>query len=96
MNVQIESSWATHLAEEFSKPYFEELTSFVRQEHLNATVYPPPQNIFNAFELCPFDEVKVVILGQDPYHGQGQANGLSFAVGTNIPIPPSLQNILRK
>jgi uracil-DNA glycosylase len=81
MNVKIEPSWAKELGEEFEKPYFKELTEFVKGEYARGkTVYPAPKNIFRAFELCPFEKVKVIILGQDPYHGARQANGLSFAV----------------
>ena len=96
MKVNIHPSWAEHLAEEFEKPYFKELAGFVREEYKRGTIYPPPKNIFRAFELAPFDAVKVVILGQDPYHGRGQANGLCFAVGENISLPPSLQNIFKE
>jgi len=96
MDVQIESSWKKRLSDEFDTPYFKELTSFVKQEYQSTRVYPAPQNIFRSFELCPFDNVKVVILGQDPYHGAGQANGLSFAVGTDAKLPPSLQNIFKE
>ena len=76
MNVQIEESWKQHLAPEFEKDYFIRLTEFVRSEYQTATIYPPGRFIFNAFNLCPFDKVKVVIIGQDPYHGPGQAHGL--------------------
>lgn len=76
MNVQIEESWKKHLAPEFEKDYFVQLTDFVRNEYAHTTVYPPGRLIFNAFNLCPFDRVKVVIIGQDPYHGPGQAHGL--------------------
>lgn len=96
MNVKIDPSWKEHLAGEFEKPYFQELAQFVREEYKNETVYPPPKYIFRAFDLCPFDEVKVVILGQDPYINRGQANGLSFAVGKEIPLPPSLRNIFKE
>jgi uracil-DNA glycosylase len=95
-DVVIEPSWKKHLADEFSKPYFTELTDFVRKEYKDEIVYPGPKYIFRAFELCPFDKVKVVILGQDPYHGKGQANGLSFAVNEGVKIPPSLQNIFKE
>ncbi len=94
--VKIEKSWKNVLKDEFGKPYFKELTDFVRKECAKSTVYPPPKDIFRAFELCHFDEVKVVILGQDPYHGKHQANGLSFAVNENIPLPPSLRNIFKE
>lgn len=96
MNVRIEPSWAEHLKGEFEKSYFEELTKFVKDEYKNGVVYPVPKNIFRAFDLCPFDKVKVVILGQDPYHGQRQANGLAFAVDRDEKIPPSLQNIFKE
>jgi uracil-DNA glycosylase len=95
-DVSIEPSWKEHLSEEFSKPYFKELTEFVRNEYKSEVVYPGSKNIFRAFDLCPFEEVKVVILGQDPYHGVGQANGLSFAVNEGRAIPPSLQNIFKE
>lgn len=96
MNVQIEPSWKEALSEEFEKPYFKELTSFVRKEYLEGKVYPQPKDLFRAFDLCPFDQVKVVILGQDPYHGLNQANGLSFAVHAGVRNPPSLQNIFKE
>ncbi len=96
MEVRIEESWKKRLEGEFEKPYFQELTKFVREEYVNGAVYPRPENIFRAFELTPFDEVKVVILGQDPYHGPNQAIGLSFAVNEGIPLPPSLRNIYKE
>lgn len=96
MNVRIEPSWAAALAPEFEKPYFKTLTDFVRDEYRTKTIYPPPGKIFQAFNSCPFDEVKVVILGQDPYHGPGQAHGLCFSVNDSVPIPPSLQNIYKE
>ena len=96
MNVKIEDSWREHLSEEFAKPYFTELTNFVRQEYQTATCYPPGRLIFNDFNLCPFDKVKVVIIGQDPYHGPGQAHGLSFSVCDGVTFPPSLQNIFKE
>ncbi len=96
MNVKIEAGWKQVLASEFEKPYFKELTDFVRQEYQSSTVYPPGSYIFNAFEHCPFDKVKVVILGQDPYHEPGQAHGLSFSVQDGIPFPPSLVNIFKE
>jgi uracil-DNA glycosylase len=95
-DVKIEDSWKEILKEEFEKPYFEQLSKFVKDEYLKNKVYPHPKNIFRAFYLCPFNDVKVVILGQDPYHGAGQANGLCFAVSENISIPPSLQNIYKE
>ena len=94
--VQIEASWKEHLQQEFSKPYFEQLTQSVRQEYTAGTCYPPGRLIFNAFNLCPFHEVKVVIIGQDPYHEPGQAHGLSFSVQEGVPYPPSLQNIFKE
>lgn len=96
MEVKIEPSWKEVLQEEFSKEYFNALTQFVRTEYKQGGVYPPPKNIFRAFDLCPFEKVKVVILGQDPYHGAGQANGLCFAVEKDIRLPPSLQNIFKE
>lgn len=96
MNVKIEQSWKEKLRGEFEKAYFAELTRFVKEEYKNGAVYPAPKNIFRAFDLCPFDKVKVVILGQDPYHGERQANGLAFAVDEGVPVPPSLQNIFKE
>lgn len=96
MNVRIDPSWQKRLAEEFDKPYFAELAAFVKGEYGKGAVYPPPAHIFRAFDLCPFEKVKVVILGQDPYHGRGQANGLCFAVGDGVALPPSLQNIFKE
>jgi len=96
MEVKINQSWKAHLADEFSQKYFEELTEFVKKEYKEGTVYPAPKNIFRAFDLCPFEKVKVVILGQDPYHGPRQANGLAFAVDEGVTIPPSLQNIFKE
>lgn len=96
MQVKIEPSWKKVLEGEFDKDYFVKLTEFVRSQYQKSTVYPPPKFIFRAFELTPFDSVKVVILGQDPYHGEGQANGLAFAVEPGIRLPPSLQNIYKE
>ena len=96
MEVKIDESWKKEIGGEFEKPYFKELAEFVRQEYKSGAVYPPPKNIFNAFELCPFEKVEVVVLGQDPYHGISQANGLCFAVGEGVPLPPSLQNIFKE
>lgn len=93
MNVQMEESWHRRLAPEFEKPYFEALTTFVRQEYTSGPCYPPGRLIFHAFEATPFDKVKVVILGQDPYHEPGQAHGLCFSVPDGIALPPSLKNI---
>lgn len=92
-SVKIESSWKEALAGEFEKPYFIDLSLFVRQQYLKHTIYPAPKEVFRAFELCPINQVKVVIIGQDPYHGPKQANGLAFAVHENVPLPPSLKNI---
>lgn len=92
----MEASWKEMLKGEFHKPYFKELTDFVKAEYANATIYPHPKNIFSAFEQTPFLEVKVVILGQDPYHGAGQAHGLSFSVIDGMRNPPSLQNIYKE
>ncbi len=95
-NVRIEPSWALRLGDEFVKPYFEQLTAAVRREYASGTCYPPGRQIFNAFNLCPFDRVKVVIIGQDPYHEPGQAHGLSFSVQDGVLFPPSLQNIFKE
>ena len=94
--VNIHPSWKSVLANEFEQPYFHALTDFVRAEYREQTCYPPGKNIFSAFDHCPFDDLKVVILGQDPYHGPGQANGLCFSVADGIPHPPSLINIFRE
>jgi uracil-DNA glycosylase len=96
MEVKIEESWKKILEKEFDQKYFEELISFVKSEYQKSTVYPPAKFIFNAFNLTPFNKVKVVILGQDPYHGPNQANGLAFSVNDNIPTPPSLINIYKE
>ena len=96
MEVKIEESWRRHIGAEFDKQYFADLVAFVRSEYMHHTCYPPGKLIFNAFNLCPFDSVKVVIIGQDPYHGEGQANGLCFSVNDGIPFPPSLQNIFQE
>ena len=96
MNVQIEESWKQQLQAEFSKPYFAQLTQAVRLEYQSTTCYPPGREIFNAFNLCPFDRVKVVIIGQDPYHEPGQAEGLCFSVKPGIACPPSLVNIFKE
>lgn len=97
MNVRIEKSWGEALASEFGKPYFEALARRLHAEKsAGHTIYPPGPAIFKAFELCPLDRVKVVILGQDPYHGEGQAMGLSFSVPENVPAPPSLRNIFKE
>lgn len=96
MNVKINDSWAERLGSEFAQPYFSQLTDFVRHEYATTTCYPPGRLIFNAFNLCPFDSVKVVIIGQDPYHEAGQAMGLSFSVPDGVVMPPSLQNIFKE
>ncbi len=94
--VKMEPSWKARLSEEFEQEYFKQLTDFVREEYKRATVYPHPAKIFRAFDETPFSKVKVVILGQDPYHGEGQANGLCFAVNSGVRPPPSLQNIWKE
>ncbi|MCI6559288.1 MAG: uracil-DNA glycosylase [Prevotella sp.] len=96
MNVKIEESWKQHVGEEFDKLYFLDLTNFVRDEYLHHTCYPPGNQIFEAFNLCPFDKVKAVIIGQDPYHEPGQAHGLCFSVNDGVPFPPSLVNIFKE
>ena len=96
MDVKINDSWAERLGNEFAQPYFSQLTDFVRHEYATTTCYPPGRLIFNAFNLCPFDSVKVVIIGQDPYHEAGQAMGLSFSVPDGVAMPPSLQNIFKE
>ena len=96
MQVQIEPSWQQQLQEEFDKPYFANLVAYVKQEYARHVVYPPGRLIFNAFDQCPFDQVKVVLIGQDPYHEPGQAHGLCFSVNDGIPFPPSLQNIFKE
>ena len=96
MDVRIAEDWKEILREEFSKPYFEELVSFVKQEYASGEVFPAGRNIFRAFDKCPFEKLKVVIIGQDPYHGEGQANGLCFSVNEGVPFPPSLKNIFKE
>lgn len=96
MKVKIASSWQPYLKEEFEQPYFENLVGFVKREYTNYKVYPPGNKIFAAFDACSFEDLKVVIIGQDPYHGQGQANGLCFSVDDNIKVPPSLRNIYKE
>ncbi|MBI4407882.1 MAG: uracil-DNA glycosylase [Candidatus Kerfeldbacteria bacterium] len=96
MDIKMEPSWKRALAGEFDQPYFMDLTKFVRADYQHTKVYPPPKQIFSAFDHCPFDKVKVVIIGQDPYHGSGQANGLCFSVADHVAIPPSLQNIYKE
>jgi uracil-DNA glycosylase len=96
MQVKIEPSWKIHLESEFQKPYFKQLVDYVKQAYEHQAIYPPAKQIFHAFELCKFDNTKVVILGQDPYHGPRQANGLCFSVNDGIRIPPSLVNIFKE
>lgn len=96
MNVEIDPSWGERLKDEFSAPYFARLTDFVRGEYRAGACYPPGREIFNAFNLCPFESVKVVIIGQDPYHEPGQAEGLCFSVKDGVQLPPSLQNIFKE
>jgi uracil-DNA glycosylase len=96
MAVEMEASWKEALANEFDKDYFKKLSESVKEAYLSKAVFPPPKLVFNAFTLTPFDKVKVVILGQDPYHGKGQAHGLSFSVPEGITPPPSLQNIYKE
>ncbi|AEI46513.1 uracil-DNA glycosylase [Runella slithyformis] len=96
MDIKIEASWKERLQTEFEQPYFAELVAFVRQEYATQPIYPPGRLMFNAFDKCPFDQTKVVILGQDPYHGKGQANGLCFSVNDGVTIPPSLNNIFKE
>jgi len=96
MTVKLEPSWLAKLENEFEEPYFSDLSLFVKKEYAKGAVFPPPKHIFRTFDMCPFDHVKVVILGQDPYHGHGQANGLCFAVDEGVSAPPSLQNIFKE
>jgi uracil-DNA glycosylase len=96
MDVKIEPSWKKALQAEFDKPYFEKLTDFVRNEYATKRIYPPASLIFQAFDQCPIDQVKVVIIGQDPYHGDGQAHGLCFSVNDGVAFPPSLLNIFKE
>jgi len=96
MEVKIEESWKSHLKSEFEKEYFKKLTEFLKEDRKTYTIYPPGSKIFNAFDKCPFDKVEVVIIGQDPYHGEGQANGLCFSVSDHIKIPPSLKNTFKE
>lgn len=96
VTVKIADSWRQRLQHEFEKPYFQELTQFVKSEYQSQTVYPPGPEIFRAFDCCSFEDLKVVILGQDPYHGEGQANGLCFSVRDGVRMPPSLQNIFKE
>jgi uracil-DNA glycosylase len=96
MDIKIAASWKSHLQHEFEKPYFSELIHFVKVQYKSKTVYPPGKEIFRAFDSCSFDLVKVVIIGQDPYHGPGQANGLCFSVRNDVRMPPSLVNIFKE
>lgn len=96
MEVKIAQDWKELLSEEFDKPYFEELISFVKEEYATRRIYPRGSNIFRAFDKCPVEKLKVVIIGQDPYHGPGQANGLCFSVADGVPFPPSLRNIFQE
>ena len=96
MNLSIENSWKTVLENEFEKPYFKDLITIIKEEYKTKTCYPPENEIFAAFNLCPFDNVKVVVIGQDPYHGKGQANGLCFSVQNDVNLPPSLRNIFKE
>jgi uracil-DNA glycosylase len=96
MDVKIETTWKSKLKEEFEKEYFLVLTEFIKEEYKSKTIYPPGGQIFNAFNLCPFDKVKAVVIGQDPYHGPGQAHGLCFSVKEGVDFPPSLINIFKE
>jgi uracil-DNA glycosylase len=96
MDVTIEESWKIRLQEEFQKDYFIKLTAFIKEEYRTRTIYPPGSLIFNAFNLCPFNKVKAIIIGQDPYHGPGQAHGLCFSVRDGVDFPPSLKNIFKE
>ena len=96
MDVKIEAGWKAQLSEEFNRDYFIQLSEFVHNEYKTQKVYPPGKLIFNAFDQCPFEQLKVVILGQDPYHGPGQAHGLCFSVNDGIKFPPSLRNIFKE
>lgn len=96
MDIKIETTWKEKLQTEFEKDYFQNLVKFVKQEYLSQTIYPPGNYIFNAFNLCPFNQAKVVIIGQDPYHGPGQAHGLCFSVLNGVKFPPSLRNIFKE
>lgn len=96
MNVKIADSWKSRLSHEFNEPYFQELVAFVKKQYASGPVYPPGKDIFRAFDACSFEKTRVVILGQDPYHGPGQANGLCFSVYDGVPFPPSLLNIFKE
>ena len=92
----MQNSWTKHLKKEFNKPYFKKLLSFITKEYKTKTIFPPKKELFTAFDLCSFNNVKVVILGQDPYHGLGQAHGLCFSVNPGVRVPPSLKNIYKE
>jgi uracil-DNA glycosylase len=96
MNVDIEESWKTKLTKEFEHPYFKSLAKFIKHEYEVNQCFPPAQHIFSALDHCPLDNLKVVIIGQDPYHGSGQANGLCFSVNDGVKLPPSLVNIFKE
>ena len=96
MDVRIAEDWKALLQEEFDKPYFAELVEFVKEEYATQQIFPPARDIFRAFDKCPLDKLKVVIIGQDPYHGDGQANGLCFSVNYGVDFPPSLRNIFKE
>lgn len=96
MKKQVSPSWQVYLSQEFNKKYFKELEHFVDQERCDYNIFPNEENVFRAFDLCPFDKLKVVIIGQDPYHGLGQANGLCFSVNDGVKLPPSLKNIYKE
>lgn len=95
-DVRIHDSWKKVLIDDFNSLYFQTLSKFIKDEYKKQIIYPNPKDIFKAFDLCPFDDIRVIILGQDPYHGPGQANGLAFAVSQDISIPPSLRNIFKE
>src|SRR3989344_4799370 len=95
-DVKIDKTWKAVLKKEFQEPYWKKLTEFVRQQYFSGKVYPPAKNVFRFFNFCPLDKFKVVFFGQDPYHGEKQANGLSFAVNDGITLPPSLNNIFKE
>ena len=96
MDIKIEGGWKSELTGEFEKDYFKKLIDFVRNEYKTKRIFPPGKLIFNAFDQCPFENLKVVIIGQDPYHGPGQAHGLCFSVNDGVPFPPSLRNIFKE
>ncbi len=96
MTVKLEASWKSRLQTEFEKKYFTDLAAYVKDEYSSKVVYPNPKHVFRAFDMCPFEQVKVIIVGQDPYHGPTQANGLCFSVSKGVPVPPSLQNIFKE